>query len=188
MLKALEVIFRLCRCGRSAAAPAPAQTRSTHAADRSASACFKIAIALSNLLHLLVADALKIDTSPHPADRASPPAESWPAQLQTRCPHAAPGPGCTRPAHCLGIERDARLQPVFASSSFCRVSSAMPSLMAACASLGSFLNASANALRRTLGKLLAHLRHAAIVQPHCLGVEARLRCGLRHRPKKNKTQ
>ena len=43
------------------------------------------------------------------------------------------------------------------------------------------------ALRGALGKLLAHLRHAAIVEPHRLGVEARLRPGRGH-SKKNKSQ
>ena len=41
--------------------------------------------------------------------------------------------------------------------------------------------------RGALGKLLAHLRHAAIVEPHCLGVEARLRPRRGH-SKKNKSQ
>ena len=51
----------------------------------------------------------------------------------------------------------------------------MPSLMAACASFGSFLNASAKLSRGAFGKLLAHLRHAAIVQPHGFGIVAILR-------------
>ena len=40
-------------------------------------------------------------------------------------------------------------------------------------------------IRGALGKLLAHLRHTAIVEPHCLGVKARLRPGRGH-TKENK--
>jgi hypothetical protein len=48
----------------------------------------------------------------------------------------------------------------------------MPSLMAACASFGSFLNAFGKRVRGAVGKLLAHLRHAAVVQPHRIGVKS----------------
>ena len=41
--------------------------------------------------------------------------------------------------------------------------------------LGVFLERLGKALRSAIGKLLAHLRHAAIVQPHRLRIEARLR-------------
>ena len=115
------------------------------------------------------------NTNPHREDRASPPAENSSTHRRVRCPRAVQGPGCTTPADYSGSIAIAACSAFLASSIFCSVSSAMPSLIAACASFGSFLNASANALLRLFGKLLSHQRHAAIVQSHRISVEARLR-------------
>ena len=52
--------------------------------------------------------------------------------------------------------------------------------------LGVFLERLGKALRGAIGKLLAHLRHAAIVQPHRLRIEVRLRCACVTIPRKIK--
>ena len=124
-------------------------------------------------------------TSPHPWDRTSPPAESWPAPRPARCPRAAPGPGCTTPADCRGSSAMASRRDFLASASFCSVISAMPSLIAGLRQLRILLECLRKGLRGALGELLAHQRHAAIVQPDRLRIVVRLR---RQRPSPQETQ
>ena len=82
--------------------------------------------------------------NPHPWDRASPPAESSPAPAPDRCPRAGKAQVVPR-LRAVWLQRDGLSASAFlASSSFCSAISAMPSLIAACASFGSFLKASAN--------------------------------------------
>jgi hypothetical protein len=126
------------------------------------SACLKILNRLVEILHLLVAHALKVIRIRIPRIDLHRLLKALQRRLQfiarmLRQPQVVPR------LRALRVQSNAACSAFFASSSFCSVISAMPSLIAACASFGSFLNASANEPRRALGKLLPHLRHAAIV-------------------------